>query len=97
MSKLKENFPFFEIASLLFANICAVVVSLIISLFFDLAQSEGGNHLTKENVLSFLPWGAANILLPIFTYILVCYLSQSKIFLRFWITLKNSLKNEPFI
>ena len=95
MSKLKEKFPFFEIASLLFANICTVVVSLIIFYFFDLEQSGEENlFTTKEDALSFLPWGTANILLPFFTYILVCYLSQNRMFLRFWHTLKNSLKNK---
>ena len=48
MSKLKEKFPFFEIASLLFANICTVVVSLIIFYFFDLEQSGRKTFLQKK-------------------------------------------------
>ena len=94
MSKLKEKFPIFEIASLLFANICAAILSLIIFFAFDLAQSGEENLFTKEDALSFIPWVLANILLPFFTYILVCYLSQNKIFLHFWLVLKNSLKSK---
>ena len=41
-----------------------------------------------------MPLGLANIFLPLFVYILVCYLSQNKIFLHFWLALKNSLKNK---